>query len=133
MEEKSFDYMNVIPLVDVMLVLLTIVLMASTFVAQGTIPVQLPKASSQQQDRASLKAVTITIDKSGAVYLESAPITPACLAERLKTLSRETPVMIKVDRTITVQLCVDVLDLLTAAGFKKVALQTERGANVLSY
>ncbi len=45
MEEKSFDYMNVIPLVDVMLVLLTIVLTTSSFVVSGVIPVTLPKAS----------------------------------------------------------------------------------------
>ena len=35
MEEKEFDYINVIPLVDVMLVLLTIVLTTSTFIASG--------------------------------------------------------------------------------------------------
>ena len=67
MEEKSFDYMNVIPLVDVMLVLLTIVLMVSTFVVSGTIPVRLPVAS-QQQNSAPLKTVTVTIDRNGAVY-----------------------------------------------------------------
>ena len=127
MEEKSFDYMNVIPLVDVMLVLLTIVLMASTFVARGAIPVQLPKAS-RQMDQAPLKTATVTIDQRGEVYYESAPITLAGLAERLTTLARETPVTVKADRTITVQRCVDVLDLLANGGFRKVALQTERGS-----
>jgi len=38
MEEKTFDYINVIPLVDVMLVLLTIVLTTSSFIAAGVIP-----------------------------------------------------------------------------------------------
>ena len=46
MDEKEFDYMNVIPLVDVMLVLLTIVLTTSTFIATGAIPVELPKATA---------------------------------------------------------------------------------------
>jgi biopolymer transport protein ExbD len=45
MENKEFDYINVIPLVDVMLVLLTIVLTTSTFIAAGQIPISLPKAS----------------------------------------------------------------------------------------
>ena len=45
MDEKEFDYMNVIPLVDIMLVLLTIVLTTSTFIASGVIPVNLPKAA----------------------------------------------------------------------------------------
>ncbi len=43
MEEKSFDYMNVIPLVDVMLVLLTIVLTTSSFVVSGVIPGDIAK------------------------------------------------------------------------------------------
>ena len=42
--EQEFDYLNVIPLVDVMLVLLTIVLTTSTFIATGGIAVNLPKA-----------------------------------------------------------------------------------------
>ena len=42
MDEKGFESINVIPLVDVMLVLLTIVLTTSTFIAMGAIPVQLP-------------------------------------------------------------------------------------------
>ncbi len=41
MDEKEFDYLNVIPLVDVMLVLLTIVLTTATFVVTGRIPVDL--------------------------------------------------------------------------------------------
>nr|WP_255317356.1 biopolymer transporter ExbD [Candidatus Magnetobacterium casensis] len=41
MQEKEFDYINVIPLVDIMLVLLTIVLTTSAFIATGVIPVNL--------------------------------------------------------------------------------------------
>ena len=45
MDEKEFDYLNVIPLVDVMLVLLTIVLTTATFVVTGRIPVDLAQAA----------------------------------------------------------------------------------------
>jgi biopolymer transport protein ExbD len=124
MEEKGFDYMNVIPLVDVMMVLLTIVLMTSTFVASGAIPVQLPKAGHKQA--AVLKAVTVTIDKKGAVYYESAPVTVRGLQEKLSALGQDTPIQVRADRSIALQDCVDVLDLLSANGFKKVSLQTER-------
>lgn len=124
MEEKSFDYMNVIPLVDVMMVLLTIVLMTSTFIASGLIPVEVPKASHDQKQL--LKAVTIVIDGGGSIYLESAPTTLSGLEAKMKQLGRETPVLIKADRYLAVQSCVDVLDVLTGQGFKKVALQTER-------
>ena len=124
MDEKGFDHMNVIPLVDVMMVLLAIVLMTSTFVASGAIPVQLPKAGQKQS--AALKAATITIEKAGAVYFESTPVTLRGLAEKLAGMAQDTPVQVRADRSITLQDCVDVLDLLSVKGFKKVSLQTER-------
>ena len=124
MEEKSFDHMNVIPLVDVMMVLLTIVLMTSTFIASGLIPVEVPRASHDQKQL--LKAVTIAIDDRGAIYFESVPTTLMGLEAKIKGLGKETPVLIKADRHLDVQSCVDVLDILTGQGFKKVALQTER-------
>jgi biopolymer transport protein ExbD len=127
MEEKSFDYMNVIPLVDVMLVLLTIVLMVSTFVVSGTIPVRLPVAS-QQQNSAPLKTVTVTIDRNGAVYFESTLTTLSGLDGWVRDMAKETPIIVRADRSITVQSCVDVLGVLNGAGFKRVALQTDPGA-----
>ena len=126
MDEKGFDYMNVVPLVDVMMVLLTIVLMASTFVASGAIPVSLPKASQKQT--VPLKAATVTIDRKGAIYFDSTPVTLPGLEGRLAGLDRETAVQVKADRSITLQECVDVLDLLSAKGFRKVSLQTERNS-----
>ncbi len=124
MEEKGFDYMNVIPLVDVMMVLLTIVLMTSTFVASGAIPVQLPKVTHKQN--AVLKAVTVSIDKQGIVYYESTPVSIKELQEKLGVLSQDTPVQVRADRSILLQNCVDVLDIISGNGFKKVSLQTER-------
>ncbi|OPY67628.1 MAG: Biopolymer transport protein ExbD [Syntrophorhabdaceae bacterium PtaU1.Bin034] len=124
MEEKGFDYMNVIPLVDVMMVLLTIVLMTSTFIASGLIPIDVPKASRDQKQL--VKTVTIAIDGKGIVYLESVPTTLAGLGAKIDSLGRETPVLIKADRHLAVQTCVDVLDVLSMRGFKKVALQTEQ-------
>jgi biopolymer transport protein ExbD len=125
MEEKGFDYMNVIPLVDVMLVLLTIVLITSTFVASGTVPVQLPRAS-QQPNQTPLRPATIVIDRQGAIYFGSTLTTLAGLRERLGGVGKETPVAVRADRSVPVQACVDVLDVLAGSGFKKASLQTER-------
>jgi biopolymer transport protein ExbD len=125
MEEKGFDHVNIIPLVDVMMVLLTIVLMTSTFIASGAIPVELPKITENQ--KAALKTVTITIDRQGTVYFESVAVSADALRERVGVLARDVPVLVKADRQVTVQACVDVLDLLSGKGFKKVGLQTERG------
>ncbi len=124
MEEKSFDYMNVIPLVDVMLVLLTIVLMTSSFVVSGAIPVALPKASSSRSE--ARQAQVVIIDARGIIYFNSIPVSLKGLHEGLIPMDRSQPIQVRADRTITVQACVDVLDLLSAEGFRTVSLQTER-------
>lgn len=123
MEEKEFNYINVIPLVDVMLVLLTIVLTTSTFIASGIIPVELPRASKSQEE--TLRTQTIEIDKNGNIYLNSRPLYLDGLRDSIKPISRETSILIRADRYIALQLFVDVLDVVKNLGFKKVSLQTE--------
>jgi biopolymer transport protein ExbD len=123
-EEKEFDYINVIPLVDVMLVLLTIVLTTSSFIATGMIPVELPRASKSQEE--VLKTQTIEIDQQGRVYLNTRPLTLPALKDSLKTLNKNIPILIKADRNIALQIFVDVLDLVKTTGFHRVSLQTEK-------
>lgn len=125
MEEKEFDYINVIPLVDVMLVLLTIVLTTSTFIASGMINVSLPKASSQREE--ILKNQVISIDRYGTVYLNSSPVTLYELKEEVIFLDKATPMVIRADKDIRLQIFVDVLDIINNLGFRKVAIQTEKG------
>jgi biopolymer transport protein ExbD len=123
MEEKEFDYMNVIPLVDVMLVLLTIVLTTSTFIASGAIPVELPKASKSRQE--ILKTQTIEIDREGQVYLNARQVSLDGLRDSLQCVGRDLPILIRADRSLELQIFVDVIDVVKNLGFKKVSLQTE--------
>lgn len=123
MEEKEFDYINVIPLVDVMLVLLTIVLTTSTFIATGVMPVELPRASRNQED--ILKTQTIEIDREGHIYLNSQPLLLDDLRIVLRSLDKSIPILIRADKNINLQSFVDVLDIVKNLGFKKVGLQTE--------
>lgn len=123
MEEKEFNYMNVIPLVDVMLVLLTIVLMTSTFIATGAIPVELPKASKSHVE--TLRIQTIEIDRGGNIYLNSRPLSLSELRHSVEPMNREVPILIRADKYIALQVFVDVLDVVKNLGFKRVSLQTE--------
>jgi biopolymer transport protein ExbD len=123
MEEKEFDSMNVIPFIDIMLVLLTIVLTTSTFVIQGAMSVELPRAS---KDRAEvLKTQTIEIDRTGRISLNGMDMTMQGLSEAMITIGRETPVLIRADRRLVLQTFVDVMDTVKTMGFRKVSLQTE--------
>jgi biopolymer transport protein ExbD len=124
MENEEFNYINVIPFVDVMLVLLTIVLTTSTFIATGAISVTLPKAASTHGE--TLKRQTISIDQNGEIYFNNARMALADLNANLGGLDRETPLVIRADCHIRLQVFIDVLDLLNSGGFRKVAIQTER-------
>ena len=123
MDDTGFNNMNVIPLVDVMLVLLTIVLTTSTFIAVGAVPVELPKTSTA--DTTPLKTKTIEIDCNGNLYLEAQPVSLTALQESLGPLARSMPILIRADKTIALQIFVDVMDAVKCLGFTKVSLQTE--------
>ncbi|HUI91159.1 MAG TPA: biopolymer transporter ExbD [Chitinivibrionales bacterium] len=123
MDEREFDHINVIPLVDIMLVLLTIVLTTCTLVATGAIPIQLPRASAHKEDL--LKMQTIEIDKSGTVYLNSVALDLPALFSRLGSIDVKTPILIRADKALALQTFVNVLDVVKNRGFVRVGLQTE--------
>jgi biopolymer transport protein ExbD len=123
MDEKEFNYINVIPLVDVMLVLLTIVLTTSTLIAAGSIPLQLPQASKNRADLTRLQ--TIEIDRKGTIYYNTTPMCRQALFEAFRHLDRSTPILIRADKNIALQTFVDVLDVVKTGGFTQVSLQTE--------
>lgn len=123
MEEKEFDYINIIPFVDIMLVLLTIVLTTSTFIASGGIPVNLPRASRSSQE--VIRSRTIQVDAGGTIIFDGHIVTMAALATVLQPLDRSTPFLIRADRDMSLQGFVDVLDAVKKCGFSRVSLQTE--------
>jgi biopolymer transport protein ExbD len=123
MEDKEFSSINVIPLVDIMLVLLTIVLITATFVVQGSIPVQLPQAKASHKE--NLKGLFITITQEGKIFFENRIVSLLELEREIEKYQRDSQVQVMADRRATVQSLVDVLDLLKRLGFKKVSIKTE--------
>lgn len=122
MEYKSIDYINVIPFVDIMLVILTIVLMTSSFIVSGMIPLNLPAASNTQSD--IIKTQAVEISKTGRIFINSRESTLADMKSVLDPLGRDVAIVIRADRTIGLQSFVDVLDVIKTMNFKRVTLQT---------
>jgi biopolymer transport protein ExbD len=125
MDDKPFETMNMIPFIDIMLVLLTIVLTTSSFIASGKIPVNLPQASSTTSDKDKHRTIEITAD--GALFFDGAPMETDALKGALATLSKDTSFVVRADRDVRLQRFVDVADVLKQSGFSKVAVQTEVG------
>jgi biopolymer transport protein ExbD len=125
MDEKEFDYLNVIPLVDVMLVLLTIVLTTSTFIATGGIEVQLPKAEASCQPT-DVPPKTVVIDREGRLWLDGNPVSMEGLTSALNAIDRQTPVLVRADKSLALQGFVDVFAALKQQGFNQLSLQTQQ-------
>ena len=68
MRRERFDKMNVVPFIDIVLVLLVIVLATSTFVKNNSVKIDLPSASSKE--RKEKKSINISIDKSGKFFYD---------------------------------------------------------------
>jgi biopolymer transport protein ExbD len=124
MEEKEFDYINMIPFIDVMLVLLTIVLMTSTFVAGGIIPVELPKVVAEHEK--TMKSNIVEIDNTGVIYYQGKQVTLPDLRQKVVSVPRDASFLIRADKNIPLQNFVEVIDVIKTLGFKKISLQTEQ-------
>jgi len=124
-DEKGFDSINVIPFIDIMLVLLTIVLTTASFIASGAIPIELPRADASTAEVRDL--LRVEIDRQGRLFFDGAAIGLSALRSRLLTCDRQRPVVVRADRSVALQSFVDVMNLLRELGFAKVSLLTEVG------
>ena len=122
MDEKPFETLNVIPFVDIMLVLLTMVLTTANFIATGKIPVSLPQASRSQVEKHDDKMIELTAD--GRIHVDDTFVSLEELGARLSALPADTSFLIRADRTVALQQFIDAADLLKRRHFTKVAIQT---------
>lgn len=123
MQIKKFDTINVIPFIDIMLVLLAVVLTTATFIATGTIQVTLPEAKSGVNMEAE-KPVEIGVKEDGSLYLDDEPVTLEALEAKVKELPQESRIVLKTDKAAKFQDFVDVIDLLKRTGRENVAIAT---------
>ncbi|MCG3778430.1 MAG: Biopolymer transport protein ExbD [Nitrospira sp.] len=122
--QRDIDQINVIPLVDVMLVLLVIVLTTATFISSGQIPVNLAKAK-EVGDRKDVPLV-ITLTAEGALFLNDRPIPEGGLPVALAAEPRQSAVVVRADKVILLERFVSVVDEVRGLGFQQVSLEVIR-------
>ena len=122
--QNEMDQINVIPLVDVMLVLLVIVLTTATFISTGQIPVDLAKAT-EAGDRKDVSLV-ITMTSNGKLFLNEDPVTQEELTRRLQTHPPDSLVVVRADRVTILERFVKVVDQVRGLGFDQVSLEVIR-------
>ena len=118
------DGLNIVPFIDIMLVLLAIVLSISTFIAQGKIAVDLPSAKSAQQDKEDEKKVSVVIDKDNKFFIDDAEISEDELKDKLNAVEIKTLIELKSDKNAKFDSFVKVIDILKEKGHENFAIPT---------
>ena len=122
--QKKFDQINVIPFIDIMLVLLVMVLTTATFIKQGVIPVNLPEASSAEK-KEDKKEVTVYVNDKGEMFFEKEKVELATLEEKLQGVSKEQTVILRSDKESRFQDFVSVMNILKKLGHEQLYIVTK--------
>jgi biopolymer transport protein ExbD len=125
---RTIAAINVTPLVDVVLVLLVILMVASTYIVAQTLKVQLPRAHST--DGTADKPTKVEIMKDGKLRWNEEPIPENVLEEKLKAAVANDPEMslvVSADKEVMHGTVVHVLDLAKIAGVVKFAINVQQG------
>jgi len=123
---RAMAEINVTPFVDVMLVLLIVFMVTAPLLTVG-VPVDLPKTRAQTlgQDREPL---SVTVKRDGHIYLQNTPIEEAALVERLTAIAAngyDQRIFVRGDRSVDYGRVMEVMGLLSAAGFTHIGLVTD--------
>ncbi len=124
MKHKPMSSMNVIPFIDIMLVLLVMVLTTATFIRQGIIPVDLPEAKAVDK-KSDDKEVTIYVTKTGEIFLDKERMGLEELRSRLSELSKKDTVVLRSDKESRFQDFVHVMDILKKLNHESLYIVTK--------
>lgn len=123
-QRKKFDEINVIPFIDIMLVLLVMVLTTATFVKTGVIPVTLPTAKKASKEKPK-KELTISIKKDGTFYIDKEKVDRKTLKAKLAAVPKEQTVVLRSDKEAKFQDFVTVMDTLKAINHENLYIVTK--------
>ena len=127
---------NVVPYIDVMLVLLIIFMITAPIVQQG-VEIDLPQAAAKPMSPDQEEPVVVSVDKKGDFYLDigdnpDKPIDAQLMVNRIaavRQLKPDIPVLVRGDREVGYGRVVDAMVLLQRAGVEKVGLMTDQPEN----
>ena len=118
--------LNIVPFIDVILVLLAMVLSISTFIAHGEIKIELPKSDSSMQSSNDSNKIQILINAQDVHYLEDKETTLEEIQKRINTLDKQTIVELKSDKNATFNSLVQIIDILRTNHHENFQIITEK-------
>ena len=123
---RPLSEINVTPFVDVMLVLLIVFMVTAPLLTVG-VPVDLPKTKAQalSQDREPL---SVSVRRDGSIYLQNTRIAEDALVPRLTAIAAngyDQRIFVRGDRSVDYGRVMQVMALISAAGFTHIGLVTD--------
>ncbi len=132
-KRKLMGELNVVPYIDVMLVLLVIFMVTAPLLTQG-VEVNLPKANSEPiQDVPNHQPLVLSVDAEGSLYIsvgedEGEPATGKQVVARVGAVLRnrpETPILVKADRSVPYGNVIGAMVLLQQGGAENIGFVTD--------
>jgi len=133
-KRRVMSEINVVPYIDVMLVLLIIFMVTAPLLKQG-VEVDLPEAPAKALDVNAPEPVVISVDQKGRYFVNVSPTPETPLADdqlvsqvrKAREKHKQRPVMVRGDKNGVYQNVVNVLVLLQQANIESVGLITDPG------
>lgn len=124
---KRFDNMNVIPLIDVMLVLLAIVLITASFIVKDSLNINLPETENTQsyvppKDQTPLH---FHINENNQYFMDEEPHSFANIEQRLTSLSKNQPITLQVDKKADFGTFVSLVDAMKGHNLNNLTILTK--------
>ena len=132
-KRRAIAEINVVPYIDVMLVLLIIFMITAPIVQQG-VKVELPRLAANSLPPEQHEPVILTVSKTGDYYLNigdnlKKPLSDETVTRRVALVLRQkpqTPVLVRGDKNVNYGSITTAMVLLQSAGVEKVGLMTEQ-------
>ncbi|MFN2382455.1 MAG: ExbD/TolR family protein [Guyparkeria sp.] len=124
--DEPMAEMNVIPLVDVMLVLLVVFIVAAPVITHS-VTLDLPKASSDRQTE-DPESVTLSLDGEGRLYLDDEPVSESRLESVLIQARRDSDelvVYLRADESVPYRLVARAMATVKTAGIERLGFVSE--------
>lgn len=124
---KRFDSMNVVPLIDVMLVLLAIVLLTASFIVNDKLDIQLPTTEhTSAYNPDDEKKLNIAIDQHGQFYWDGVEVNTEEFNQQLSQLESSTHIQLRVDQLVEFRHFVSFMDMIKRKQHDNITILTER-------
>jgi biopolymer transport protein ExbD len=121
----KFDTINVVPFIDIMLVLLVIVLTTASFIQTGLIKLDLPEGSSKMKEQPK-KELKISIKENGDIFFDEKKIAHDDVENSLLTHDKKNPIHLYSDKNAKFDNFVFILDILKKHEYENLGIITKK-------